>query len=583
MIEFKGLPIRLLPINPRYTNFEDIDFKNLDFENYSEIDIARELIKYEGNLEDLLELINAIISNGFLYLNDKILIHSDIKNKNYYILEGNRRLLAVKLINKEINLSDIVDDKPYYSNTKFKEWENNKNAIIENIKKINKINIQEAWFLDVSKDSKELIWKTIYSKHIGEQVGKRDWSRAKYFDDLLKLYKRFLATFDKEQALVELSKLFGKKLDIIKRDVKSAIWIIKSFDIYNEFHKDNPIDLKLMEVSGYELVLSQKLIVNGREKTIRDILGIQIDDDKINILYDNKIQPNQLNKIIKFLVENSLNKKITTREIKEEIYDKLGDVIGYTLSNKKSLNFVYNELLDKEKNKTIKDFEKIKLQSLINLKSEDINVNEFLDKDYDSKFIKSIKYTIRNDLKTLSNLKIFDEDEYPFTNVANTIRNIIDLFILEMVYRIKDIDAFGKKFNLDGGSLMELKIIINHYKNSKIHDVNKVTGIISNIINSNGVTEISDFLISFLEVEYGNRLKELNIDINQFESFVLRILNFKKHDKEILSNFTLLNNLSHKPYYGFENSNNIKLIDNLNIMFSTVKEFIKVSKIWEKQ
>ncbi|WP_348735119.1 ParB/Srx family N-terminal domain-containing protein [Spiroplasma endosymbiont of Ammophila pubescens] len=97
---------------------EEINFKDLYFPEYSDINIAQELLKYEGDLSGLLELIVSIKNNGFLYINDKILIYLDKDSSFYYILEGNRRLLAIKLINKEFSFGDVCGDKPFYENTK---------------------------------------------------------------------------------------------------------------------------------------------------------------------------------------------------------------------------------------------------------------------------------------------------------------------------------------------------------------------------------------------------------------------------------------------------------------------------------
>ncbi|WP_168104802.1 hypothetical protein [Spiroplasma platyhelix] len=489
------------------------------------------------------------------------------------------------MINKEINFEDICPKSPYYNNIDEKEWLKNKRMIITALKTAKEIPVKKDWFTDVSTYDNELIWQTIYSKHVGEQIGKRDWSRAKYFDDLLKAYKNSLNLIGKIKTIEKLSRLFGKKTDIIKRDVQSAIWIINTIDMYNKSHPDSLVDLRAMEISGYELVLSQKLFVNGQEKTLRKILDLKIDDEKLEINWTDSISYQQLNKIISFLIENALVKKITTRGIDEEIYDDMEEAIGYALSKKRSLNFVYKTLLEKQKKHTIKEnIEEKQLEALINLKAEDINsINEFSYKKYDSKFIKSIKYTIKNDLKTLSNLKNFDEDEYPFTNVALTIRNIIDLFILEFFYRIKkNLVLFKKKFDVDLNSMNELKSFIQNYENSKTHDVNKITHILKNIVCAHSATVVSSFIVFLLKEKYTNRLKELHIDINQCERLILNILNFKKDDINNMNNFALLNNLVHKPYYGYENFKNINLIDNLNIMFNTIKEFLELSKIWEK-
>jgi hypothetical protein len=118
-MKYNEKEVRMLPINPRYTDMGKVDFDNLNFSDYNEIEVAKELLKYEGDLSDLCELIEAIKVNGFLYLNDKILLHYDLQKSNYYVLEGNRRVLSLKLINGEIKLNDILGEKPTFDNVKY--------------------------------------------------------------------------------------------------------------------------------------------------------------------------------------------------------------------------------------------------------------------------------------------------------------------------------------------------------------------------------------------------------------------------------------------------------------------------------
>ena len=580
-MRYNDLEIRMLPINPRYTNMEEINFEDLHFPEYSDITVARELLKYEGDFSDLLDLVISIKNNGFLYINDKILIHLDKNKKIYYTLEGNRRLLVIKLINKEFKFNDVCGKIPFYDNTKIIDWEKNKNDIINEINNMDNIPLSDNFFSDVTFEKKEVIWKTIYSKHIGEQIGKRDWSRAKYFDDLLKMFKYVRKSKNIENSVADLSILFGKKVGIIKQDIRSAIWIIRSLEIYNKFNKNFPIDFKQMEVSGYELLLSQKVIIDGREKTMRDLLDIEINIDNLSFSYSKNINETGMEKIINFLVINAKEKNITTREIKEEIYDELSDTIGYSLSNKRTLNFTYNFLRKKEKNNELDAIENAQYKLLTNLKSEDINPNEFTDYPYDSKFVKSIKYMMRNDLKTLSNLKNFNENEYPFTNVALTIRTIIDLLILEFFYRVSSsVDSFIDELKCPSKVVDEIKNFISIYNDSKEHDVGKITGILSSLI-SKGSSNLTEFIIKLIKSNYGERLKELKINIDDSYFIILELVDYKKIIESKDNNFALLNNLVHKPYCGFEMIDNVNMIDNLNKMYNTVKESLKIFKIWE--
>jgi hypothetical protein len=335
-----------------------------------------------------------------------------------------------------------------------------------------------------------------------------------------------------------------------------------------------------MEVSGYELLLSQRLLLNGKEKTIRDILGISIDSNNLIFSYDEKMDEQKFEEIIKFLVKNSLEKNITTRGIKDEIYEELGEVLGESLGNKKTLNSAYIELKKKSNSDSLEIIEEKKLELLESIRSNDINPNEFMDEKYDSKFVKSIKYLMRNDLKTISNLKNFDEDEYPFTNVAMTIRTIFDLLILEYFYRMKEKNKeVALKMSVSIGDIQIIENFIDNYGKPEEHDVNKITAVLSSIVISHGASDMASIITNSLEELYINRINELGMNFDEFKSTILQLINFKKNNEDVFNNFKLLNALVHKPYFGFEYKDNVDLIDNLNIMYITVKKALKIFNI----
>lgn len=586
--------IKMLPLNPRYTNLEEITIKNLESSTKNNEDIARELLQYEGDFKDLLELLESIEKNGFLTLNDKILLHLDKYKEKFYVLEGNRRLLALNLINQNINFQKVCGSEPYFSNTNLDDWKNNKNKVIEQLNSMSNthIKLEDNWFSDTSDIGEEIIWKAIYSKHVGEQVGKRNWSRAKYFDDLLKKYEKLKKTKSNKEAIEELSSLFGKKTNIIKQDIKSSIWIIKSIEIYNETHPKQKIDLKQMEVSGYELVLSQRVVFEGRQETLREILGISIDDDQIKLNYDyKKIKRNNFANVISFLVESAQNKGITTRKIKDEVSRELGEKMGYEIHGIRSLEHTYKSLQEKSKKNETTDLEKSKLEFLriIDLNFSTSPSREVIDELHDSHFIKAIKYTIRNDFKMIRNLANFAEEEFPFTNVSLTIRNIIDLLILEFFHRnFEIVKERNYELKISNEGIKDLEEFISNYGKPEEHEVNTITSIFMNLINKFGSSRLTTFVTESVNAKYGNRLESLGIDFNSdsIKSSIQKMLDFKKKTSDSIpikeasfQNFSLLNNLVHKPYFGFVYKNEKKMIDNLTTMFLTVKNFLTEVKI----
>ncbi|ATZ20843.1 hypothetical protein [Mesoplasma coleopterae] len=584
-MQYNNKEIRMLPSNPRYTVMEEIDFKDLYFSKYSIIETAKELLKYEGDFSELLDLIKAIKENGFISLNDNILLHLDNKQENYYVLEGNRRILAINLIKKNLIIDELIEDTPNFENTDKNEWLKNIKEIKKTISEFGNLDIEHEWFKDVTSFSSEFIWKSIYTKHIGEQIGKREWSRAKYFDDLLKKYLNFLKTDSKEIAIKRISNLFGKKESIIKQDIKSSIWIIKSIEMYNSTN-ENKIDYRQMEVSGYELVLSQKLNLMSEEKTIRNILGVEIDTDKIELSFKIK----NYESILSFLIQKSIEKKITTRGIKPEIFDELGDLLGQSIYNKKTLDYKMRQL-SKINDENLSVIEKSEKNFLINIKSEDLKPNSFEINKWDSKFVQSIKRMMSTELKTIKNLKNYNENEYPITNISLVVRNVIDLLILEFFYRIgnylDEIPNYKNIFNEK--TIKDIKEFHNNYNFSEKHEVNDLTAHITNLVQSKGTSfGLQDSLVEIVIFKYKDRLKELEIDItsDEFTTTLSKILSYKRYEENNKQNgFKLLNDLVHKPYMGYEiieNREYVK-IDNINEMFSTIKFLLKILKIWEEK
>ncbi|QHX36658.1 hypothetical protein [Spiroplasma sp. BIUS-1] len=591
-MKINNIEVNLLPINPRYTNISDINIKEMDSNDKdfkkSNLEIAKELIRYEDNLQDMYELINSIITKGWQFLNDKILIHLDREKTNYYILEGNRRFLATLLIKKEILVDDIVvfTEKDFLVESDFKTYEKNIKEIKKSINKNRKvIELEEKFFEDVTDYSETEIWQIIYSKHIGEQVGKRDWSRAKYFQDIFNIYKSKKNTKDKDETINELSSLFGKKVSIIKRDLESAAWVINSIRIY-ELNSNKIVKLENLKVSGFELIRSHVIWVRGKKFTLGKFLGIKINLENLTYEYDEKFSEGQFSKIIIFLIENSILGKITTRGIDEDVYDEFSEVIGESVYNKKTLNSVYLKFKNLDKNKEKMNNEEKKLFELLKLmKMKDVNKEELIDQPFDSRYIKSIKYIMRNDLMAVSNLLMFDEDEYPLSNISLCIRIIIDMLILEILYRIKNINIF---MNVKGiqYSDQEKQVINTFFANEhlKSDDLKIITALISKIVFKTGKTAFINSIFNEINNLYSLELKSLNLNLQDLFPLFSKILEFKINPKaKSLQNINLLNELVHRPYIGFEKViKDLTIIDNFNDIFTTTLSFLKISKIWNK-
>jgi hypothetical protein len=65
--------------------------------NYNTVaDIAKEMIANDTDKKDFLDLVKSIVEKGFIPADPVVLWQSN--NKSYYVAEGNRRILALKLL-----------------------------------------------------------------------------------------------------------------------------------------------------------------------------------------------------------------------------------------------------------------------------------------------------------------------------------------------------------------------------------------------------------------------------------------------------------------------------------------------------
>ena len=215
-IEIKIEDLELSKFNPRFTFLDKIDMNIVDFirkgnENYSEKEVASILLKNEGNLKDMINLMNSISNSGWIDLGEQLIV---IKSGSKYVVaEGNRRLLALKLLFKMIkleNIDEIIEetlnqdmhwDEELMKELDFKtKYEKMKN-IIKNYKEDGDPELKDKK-LNVELVSKsDDLWTLLYTKHIsGERPGMRQWKRGKYFVDILNFFPSGINRNDKKLA-----------------------------------------------------------------------------------------------------------------------------------------------------------------------------------------------------------------------------------------------------------------------------------------------------------------------------------------------------------------------------------------------
>lgn len=259
--------LQLLNLNPRYTDFKKINWNDLykcgNLKNQDEI--ARELLFYEEeNHKDFITLLESIYKNGYDNRQDRIIL-MQTQNNSFLVLEGNRKILASKMI------IDIEWSKKILNNE-----ENSK--LYKTLLQINKDKdffvkreillkkkIENITYCDNFEDEKniDLMNKSIFGRSMSFPIGKRIWPRFQTLTNTWDFYtKHFLelSRFENnknkliEKSLHATADSLFKSISSTKAEVKSAKIVLTFVKNYNQ---KNLINWKKERVSAIELSLNQ--------------------------------------------------------------------------------------------------------------------------------------------------------------------------------------------------------------------------------------------------------------------------------------------------------------------------------------
>lgn len=595
--------IRLLPVNPRFTLMKDLDWKKIGnnkeeiYTNYNLIDNIRHLLKFEDDFSDFLELLNSVIENGW----DKYSKIFIIKGQDgyFYCVEGNRRLMVLNLISDfySFNKNDQYKIEEAFNNEKL-AFDKMKD-FISKFKGDVPIDINiESLELPKNEDEVIEIWRTINSKHVGEEVGKRIHSRFKYFFDLMNYVEKLKNEKNNNNQIIQKSSLiFNKKKEIIQLDIKNGLWIMYVTNIYNNSKNDKKIQDKInftnMKISSLELLPTQNIKFNDNNERISNILDLKWDLQNIKLTIKNQ-EINQ-EEVLIFLVNQCLNKKITTRGIKPELYDDLSSLF-YKEVFKTENHKDYIKKLKQQKTKTKTEKQEIEITDNIKeIQKMSLKIN-FNNKD--NNLIWSIKYLWKYDLVTLDALSIIDKNGYPYSTLSLILRTTIENFLLLLIY----MDEFAYKY------------IYNLYQNLNDENMIKIWDKYNSVINNRNDFGLAEPLVKSNYKLLVKKIDSCNSKVNKNLKTLLRIflknkfLNWKdiskilenspnitqKYNSKILDSinsllptlqkelfdenlFAILNKLVHTPHYLRSNKNEI--IDACARTFGLIKEVLKFFSI----
>ena len=139
-------------------------------------DFASDLITQNGEKDSFLKLINSIATNGYIPA-DPIVVWKNENNNKYYVAEGNRRVLALKLLRN-----------PEKSPSPIRSYVRNKSAIIDR-NEIEKVKVSIA-------PSYEACEWYINQRHSSNSI-QRPWSRLQQQKWIAYLYDKYKSDVEK--------------------------------------------------------------------------------------------------------------------------------------------------------------------------------------------------------------------------------------------------------------------------------------------------------------------------------------------------------------------------------------------------
>ncbi|WP_338970866.1 hypothetical protein [Spiroplasma endosymbiont of Labia minor] len=415
--------IRLWGKNPRYTNFENINFKEIGKEDFSidslkktftdnyennKFNYFKNLFKNSKSIDRMLELIESI-SEGFnpnideiLVTRSKFLTDNGISKNIMYVLEGNRRITCINLLLNYDNarnwLKENITEREY---NKFKiVFDKFDNSINSNLEEI------EVKYYDTINNLNDEIWKTLNTRHFGNRKGKMNWPRGLVLESIYKkvceirkdINLQNNSEMSDEDFLYMKKKLenfTGKTINTF--DWKASLFINKVIAIYNKKNPNNIIIFSETNEEGAEKddnVIDEKNSLNNDNlDSFFSVSSLELSMDTIKILdsFGNNIS---LSKYIDLNID--IKRWTITSNLENQIFEELLSYIVELIKLKKlntrrlDLDYV-NEIMALVSVVKVSDIPAVIGSNRKYVKYENISFN-LLSKPYDE-MIKKIEFS----------------------------------------------------------------------------------------------------------------------------------------------------------------------------------------------
>lgn len=252
-------------------------------------DFVEDIIQEDGDKKSFMDLIRSIATNGFIPA-DPIVVWQDANNDRYYVAEGNRRVLALKLLRDPMKAPrEIRGTITRLAN----DWES-----------IDKIAVNIA---PTFEDAEWYISQRNSTSSIQQK-----WSRLQQMRWIESLYDKYADTPD----------VLVSKSSMSLSEIEQIIRYIRLLNLVNEEQVKNAltdVEYKAATAHTFPITIFERFFNLTR---VRDAWGFEFDGTKI--LFKNKTGfLTAFTEVIRRIVSNKQDYKLDTRNVSAEKVDDL--------------------------------------------------------------------------------------------------------------------------------------------------------------------------------------------------------------------------------------------------------------------
>ena len=277
--------LRLWPENPRL-NPEESHTQLSDF--------AEDLTIEDADKKQFFKLIKSIVDDGFIQA-DPVVVWKNEKNERFYVAEGNRRVLALKLLRE-----------PHKAPKSIRAF------IREQSSKINRETIDKI-LVNVAPTFEDAEW--YINQRNSTSSLQQSWSRVQQQRWITELYEKYNGDIDKIESITKMT----------KGELENFIRILKIKD----FVKMSDVKDKLSD-EEYQDAISYKFPITILErffssKEVKEQWGIEFDGIEIKLKNKSGFF-NAYAELIKHIVNKNTDLKIDTRTITSDFENILNSL-----------------------------------------------------------------------------------------------------------------------------------------------------------------------------------------------------------------------------------------------------------------